>query len=45
VLFDTGRCLVRGAGGEEIVDPRAIKPADLTPASTNVKVRSRPKRR
>jgi hypothetical protein len=46
-LMDTGRCLVRGAGGEEVVDPRAIKPVDasLTPASTNVKVRSRPKRR
>ncbi|HEY0438358.1 MAG TPA: hypothetical protein VGC92_17075, partial [Phenylobacterium sp.] len=47
VLLDTGRCLVRGVGGEEPVDPRAIKPqeASLTPVSTNVKVKSRPKRR
>ena len=47
VLIDTGRCLVRGVGGEEPVDPRAIKPqeASLTPVSTSVKVKSRPKRR
>jgi hypothetical protein len=46
VLMDTGRCIIRGAGGEEVVDPRAIKPeTGVTPVSTNVKVRSRPKRR
>jgi hypothetical protein len=47
ILFDTGRCLVRGVGGEEPVDPRAIKPqeAGVTPVSTTVKVKSKPKRR
>jgi hypothetical protein len=47
ILIDTGRCLVRGTGGEEPVDPRAIKPqeAGVTPVSTTVKVKSRPKKR
>ena len=47
ILMDTGRCLIRGAGGEEVVDPRALKREDgaLTPASTTVKAKSKPKKR
>jgi len=47
ILIDTGRCLVRGVGGEEPVDPRAIKPqeAGVTPVSTTVKVKPKSKKR
>jgi hypothetical protein len=44
VLSDTGRCLMKDAGGP---DPVAVKPAEpkVTPVSTGQTVRSRPKRR
>lgn len=47
VLADTGRCLVRGAGVDEPVDPDAVKRSQgaVTPVSTTTKVRSRSKRR
>ena len=46
ILMDTGRCLIRDAGGVEPVDPRAIKPqTGVTPVSTTEKVKSRPKKR
>jgi len=44
VLSDTGRCLMKDAGGPDPVEVKAVEPK-VTPVSTRQTVRSRPKRR